>query len=151
MRGALRLATRGLSGIVVFLAGMFGYALGGGLVLSGLLKPIFPRNAGVWVRDGHVVSMGTLVPAPEGAHQILGNWYIVIALIAGSLLLWATMYLIRNTLRLSRAAQMRSSPLGRRGFCRKVPGSWKLLAGLPFSTPLRQLATLLLPPLDAVR
>ena len=107
LRGALRLATRGLSGIVVFLAGMFGYALGGGLVLSGLLKPIFPRNTGVWVRDGHVVSMGTLVPAPEGAHQILGNWYIVIALIAGSLLLWATMYLIRNTLRLSRAAQMR--------------------------------------------
>ena len=44
MRGALRLATRGLSGIFVFFAGMIGYAVGSGFVLSAMLKPVFPKQ-----------------------------------------------------------------------------------------------------------
>lgn len=107
LRGALRLATRGLSGIVVFFAGIIGYAVGGGFVLSAMLKPIFPRNTGLWVHDGHLVSSGTLFPPPTGAHEVLGNWYIVVSLILGSLMLLGTMYLIRATLRLSKSARMR--------------------------------------------
>lgn len=107
LRGALRLSTRGLSGIIVFFAGMFGYLIGGGLVLSAMLKPVFPKNTGLWVRDGHLVSSGTLFPPPTGAHEILGNWYIVVSLVLGSLLLLATMYLIRATLRVSKLAQIR--------------------------------------------
>ena len=42
MRGALRLATKGISGVIVFFVGIFGYAMGGGMVLSGMIKPIFP-------------------------------------------------------------------------------------------------------------
>lgn len=107
LRGALRLATRGLSGIVVFFAGMFGYLIGGGVVLSAMLKPVFPANTGVWVHDGQLVDFGTHFPAPPGAHEVLGNWYIVVALVLGSLLILATMYLIRAALRLSKLAQMR--------------------------------------------
>ena len=107
LRGALRLATRGLSGIFVFFAGMIGYAVGGGFVLSAMLKPVFPGNTGVWVHDGQLVDFGTHFPAPPGAHEVLGNWYIVVSLILGSLLLLGTMYLIRATLRLSKSAQMR--------------------------------------------
>ncbi len=107
LRGALRLATSGLSGIVVFFAGMIGYAVGGGFVLSAMLKPVFPGNTGVWVHDGQLVDFGTHFPAPPGAHEVLGNWYIVVSLILGSLLLLGTMYLIRATLRLSKSAQMR--------------------------------------------
>ena len=107
LRGTLRLATRGLSGILVFFAGAFGYLIGGGLVLSAMLKPVFPNNTGVWMRDGRLVSSGTLFPPPSGAHEVLGNWYIVISLVLGSLLLLATMYLIRATLRLSKSARMR--------------------------------------------
>jgi uncharacterized membrane protein len=44
LRGALRLATKGAFGILVFFLGMFGYLTGGSLVLSALLKPIFPAN-----------------------------------------------------------------------------------------------------------
>lgn len=107
LRGTLRMATRGLSGILVFFAGAFGYLIGGGLVLSAMLKPVFPNNTGVWMRDGRLVSSGTLFPPPSGAHEVLGNWYIVISLVLGSLLLLATMYLIRATLRLSKSARMR--------------------------------------------
>jgi hypothetical protein len=107
LRGTLRLATRGLSGILVFFAGAFGYLIGGGLVLSAMLKPVFPNNTGVWMRDGRLVSSGTLFPPPSGAHEVLGNWYIVISLVLGSLLLLTTMYLIRATLRLSKSARMR--------------------------------------------
>lgn len=46
LRGALRLATKGIAGIVVLFAGLFGYVMGGGMVLSGLLKESFPRTPG---------------------------------------------------------------------------------------------------------
>lgn len=107
LRGALRLATRGLSGMIVFFAGVIGYAVGGGFVLSAMLKPVLPGNTGVWVHDGQLVDFGTKFPAPSGAHEVLGNWYIVVSLILGSLILLGTMYLIRATLRLSKSAQMR--------------------------------------------
>ncbi|HTX76817.1 MAG TPA: DUF1700 domain-containing protein [Terracidiphilus sp.] len=107
LRGAMRLSTRGLSGIIVFFAGVIGYAVGGGFVLSAMLKPIFPGNTGVWVQDGKLVDFGTHFPAPPGAHEVLGNWYIVLTLIVGSMLLLGTMYLIRATLRVSKLAQMR--------------------------------------------
>jgi uncharacterized membrane protein len=107
LRGALRLATKSASGVFVALVAIFGYTLGAGMVLSGLLKPILPGNTGVWVRDGRLVSSGTLFPPPIGAHEVLGSWYILLMVVLGSLTLLATMYLIRAALRLSKTAQMR--------------------------------------------
>lgn len=108
LRGSMRLATKGVSGVIVFFAGMFGYLIGGGLVLSGLLKPVFPAHTGMWLENGRMVASGTQwqVPLPP-AHEVLGNWYILITISLGSLMILATMYLIRTTLRLSKAAQMR--------------------------------------------
>lgn len=108
LRATLHLATRGLSGIAVFFTAIFGYAIGGGLVLCGLLKPVFPSNAGVWVSSGHLVSSGILFPAPAPpAHEVLGMWYIPVVLIAGSLTLLVTTTLIRACLRLSQRWQAR--------------------------------------------
>ena len=59
MRGALRLATKGISGILVFFVGMFGYLIGGGCVLSGLLKGVFPAHTGTWFQDGRMIASGT--------------------------------------------------------------------------------------------
>jgi len=59
-----RLATKGVSGVVVFFLAIFGYLMGGGLVLTVLIKPIFPANTGVWFNDERFVSSGTLFPAP---------------------------------------------------------------------------------------
>lgn len=106
MRGALRLATKGVFGMIVFFVGLFGYTIGGGFALSGLLKPILPANTGVWVRDGHIVSSGTIFPHPAPpAHEVLGMWYIIIMLTLGSLTLLLTSYLIRTSLCISQKWQ----------------------------------------------
>jgi uncharacterized membrane protein len=106
MRGALRLATKGVFGIVVISMAVFGYAMGGGLVLSGLTKPILPANTGVWLNGDRFISSGTLFPAPAPpAHEVMGMWYVPLALSVGSLLLLLTNYLIRKSLRLSQSWQ----------------------------------------------
>ena len=108
LRGAARLATKGVSGLFVFFVGVFGYLLGGGMVLSAMLKPIFPANTGFWVRDGHLIASGTQFPGPPpNSTEILGVWYIPIFLTAGSLLLLGTMFLIRHSLRLSQKWQLK--------------------------------------------
>lgn len=106
LRGALRLATKGIFGTVVLFAGMFGYLTGAGLVLSAFMKVFLPAHTGLWMTGHRVVSSGTLFPAPAPpAHEVLGYWYIPIALTAGSLLLVAAMLAIRLCLRTSRYCQ----------------------------------------------
>ena len=106
MRGALRLATKGATGVLVFFVGMFGYAMGGGMVLSGMLKPIFPAHTGMWFRDGRMVAFGTQFPLiGPPAHEVLGMWYIPLMLTVGSLTLLATTFVIRASLRVSQQWQ----------------------------------------------
>ena len=110
MRGALRLATKGTFGVIVFFVGMLGYAMGGGMVLSGMIKPIFPAHTGMWLRDGQLVAFGTQFPRiGPPAHEVLGMWYIPLMLTAGSLTLLATTFLIRTSLRVSQRWQAKLS------------------------------------------
>jgi len=102
LRATLRLATHGASGALVFFVGTLGYAFGAGTVITALLKPLLPANTGLWVRDGHFASAGMLFPYPPyPAYDVLGMWYIPLALIVGSLTLLATTWIIRRSLRLS--------------------------------------------------
>jgi len=103
LRAALRLATKGVFGVLVFFLGIFGYAIGGGLVLTALVKPILPGNTGVWFDgNGHLMSSGVLFPPPgSSAHEVLGMWYIPLALIVGSLTLLTTTWAIRTSLSIS--------------------------------------------------
>jgi uncharacterized membrane protein len=106
LRATLRLATKGAFGMVVFFLGLFGYALGGGLVLTALIKPILPANTGMWVENGHLASSGVLFPPPAPpAHEVLGLWYILFALTVGSLTLLFTTWAIRRSLRISQGWQ----------------------------------------------
>lgn len=110
MRGALRLATKGVSGVIVFFVGVIGYAMGGGMVLSGMLKPILPRNTGMWVQDGHLLAYGTQFPAiGPPAHEVLGMWYIPLMLTVGSITLLTTTMVIRTSLRTSQRWQAKLS------------------------------------------
>ena len=103
LRATLRLATKGVFGVLVFFLGIFGYAIGGGLVLTALVKPILPGNTGVWFDgNGHLMSSGVLFPPPgSSAHEVLGMWYLPLALIVGSLTLLTTTWAIRTSLSIS--------------------------------------------------
>lgn len=103
VRASLRLATRGISGIVVFFAAIFGYLIGGGFVLSAFAKCIFPAHTGVWFSDGKLISSGTLFEIPPSpAYEVAGWWYVPVALVLGSLLILLTSFVIRTALRVSR-------------------------------------------------
>ena len=106
LRAALRLATKGAFGVLVLFSGIFGYAFGAGIALTGFIKSFAPTNTGTWVQDGRIVSSGALIQVPPPpAHEILGFWYIPVALTIGVLLILATTVVIRFSLRLSQRWQ----------------------------------------------
>jgi uncharacterized membrane protein len=108
MRAALRLATQGFFGGVVFFCALFGYLFGGGMLIVALVKCVAPLHAGAWVADGRLVEAGAFIhELPPQAHEVLGFWLIPVALTLGSLTLLATTAVIRFSLRLSRHWQAR--------------------------------------------
>ena len=110
LHATLRLATKGVFGMLVFFSGLFGYAMGGGLILTAFFKPILPNHTGVWVIGERIVGTGVQFPAPQPpAHEVLGLWYIPIALTAGSLALAATTIAIRLFLQTSQRWQSKLS------------------------------------------
>ena len=108
LRASLRLATKGISGTIVFFAAIFGYLIGGGFVLSAFAKCFFPAHTGVWISDGKLVSSGTLFDIPPApAHDVAGWLYVPAALALGSVLILGTSFVIRSALRLSQLVQSR--------------------------------------------
>jgi uncharacterized membrane protein len=106
LRATLRLATKGVSGILVFFLAIFGYLMGGAMVATAFAKCLFPAHTGAWVMDGNLVASGThLYIPPPPAHEVLGIWYMPIALILGSLTLLFTTWAIRKTLWVSQRWQ----------------------------------------------
>jgi uncharacterized membrane protein len=106
LRATLRVATKGVTGIVVFFAAIFGYASGVGLFITGILKALFPAYTGLWVVGHHLVDLGTLGHKPKPPmHEILGGWYMPIAFFIGAGLVALTTLAIRGFLRLSQRVQ----------------------------------------------
>ncbi|HWY22839.1 MAG TPA: hypothetical protein VNX26_16545 [Candidatus Acidoferrum sp.] len=102
LRVTLALARRGAEGFALFLGALVGYGMGGGLVLTAILKPIFPRNVGLWMGPG-VFDFGFHVPRySDPVHEVLGHWYIPIALGVGYFFIWLTTSGIRWYLRRTR-------------------------------------------------
>ncbi|MGA8938397.1 MAG: DUF1700 domain-containing protein [Acidobacteriaceae bacterium] len=116
LRATLRLATKGISGILVFFFGFIGYVTGGVLVIGGLLKPYAPNyislfatnsTRSVWQNIG-LVTTGSHIPGTPtsgGPHEIFGAWGIPIALFGGTIILVLTTLAIRGFLRLSNKVQ----------------------------------------------
>lgn len=106
LRAALRLATKGASGIFVFFCAVFGYSFGVGFICVAVAKSIVPSHAGAWVQDGRLVAAGAFIyGVPSSAHEVLGMWIIPLALTLGSLTLLLTSFLIRTSLRASQRLQ----------------------------------------------
>ena len=99
LRAALRWATTGIEGFMVFVIAVVGYATGGAFLLLALLKPFFPQYTGFWVGPGlfsFSFRMGATMtnPAPP-VHEVLGWWLIPVCLVAGSLSLALTTKLLQ--------------------------------------------------------
>lgn len=108
LRATLRLATKGVFGIVVFFLSIFGYSFGVGCVGAAVAKTIVPAHTGAWVEDGRLVSVGMFIygTSPR-AHEVLGLWIIPIGLVLGSLTLLLTTFLVRASLQASHRVQSR--------------------------------------------
>lgn len=106
LRATLRIAAKGVTGILVFFAAIFGYAFGVGLFLTGLLKAFFPAYTGLWVVGHHVANLGTLGHKPQlPMHDILGGWYMPLAFFIGAGVTALTTLAIRSFLRVSQQVQ----------------------------------------------
>lgn len=83
LRAVWHLATTSLGGFFGALALFVGYSLGLGMLAVVALKPIFPANTGLWVRNGVPVSFGVQFPAPADTTLITSAWVFIIALVIG--------------------------------------------------------------------
>lgn len=102
LRATLELTKRGVQGLAVFLGVFTGYLIGGTFLLTAALKPIFPRQTGLWIGPG-VFDFGIHEPHYAGqVHEVLGWWYIPVAFWLGSLFLLLTTFWVRRFLRHSK-------------------------------------------------
>ena len=99
LRAALRWATTGVEGFMVFVIAIVGYATGGAFLLLALLKPFFPQYTGFWVGpDQFSFSFrmsATMTNPASPVHEVLGWWLIPVCLTLGSLSLVFTTKLLQ--------------------------------------------------------
>ena len=99
LRAALRWATTGVVGFMVFVIAIVGYSTGACLLLLALIKPFFPANTGLWVgpeQFNFSFRLGATMTNPASpVHEILGWWLIPVCLTIGSLSLVATTKLLQ--------------------------------------------------------
>ena len=98
-RAFWNLATTSLLGFFPALGLLFGYMLGFASLLTALLKPIFPHNAGMMVVDGVPRGFGVFSDIPPGGEMWGGYWIIPILIAVGLAILiitqrFATSFLI---------------------------------------------------------
>ena len=91
-----------------------GYAMGASGIAIAVLKPIFPRNVGIWIDGG--LKIGAQFPAPAGVEPLGGYWIIPIFLAVGLTILVATHRLARTWIesrreRLREARQQPADPI----------------------------------------
>ena len=99
LRAALRWATTGIEGFIVFVIAIIGYATGVIFLLLALMKPFFPANTGLWVGPNEFnfsIRMGATMTNPASpVHEVLGWWLIPVCLVLGSLSLALTTKLLQ--------------------------------------------------------
>jgi uncharacterized membrane protein len=99
LRAALRWATTGVEGFVVFVIALIGYFGGVAFLLLALIKPFFPENTGFWVGPDQFsfsFRVGATMTNPASpVHEVMGWWLIPVCLTIGSLSLVLTTKLLQ--------------------------------------------------------
>jgi hypothetical protein len=96
LRATMRWGMNSILGFAVFVAGLFGYGLAGGLIVSAFVKPFDPEHVGAWLTETGF-TIGTL--AHPTHPDLLGWWIIPVGLVVGATLLVATTRFLRWMLR----------------------------------------------------
>jgi uncharacterized membrane protein len=96
MRTAVRWALSGAQGFSIFMVALIGYGLAASFYISAILKPIFPKNIGIFAYDT-TFNIG-FDNAPQ-RHDISGPYFTLYAMIAGFLLVFATSSALRAMMR----------------------------------------------------
>ena len=108
LRATLRIATKGLSGFIVFLFALIGYLTGISFLITAFLKPFFPDRTGIFVAHHRIYDIGIMVPTPSAPiHEVAGFWFVPISLVAASVAFIVTTIAIRRFLRLSTTLQQK--------------------------------------------
>ena len=126
LRTTMHLAKISGEGFLCFVLAILGYGSGAAMVLSALLKPIFPAQTGLWVGSGvfrfgyqaidaagnPLGEIGLFMPTRNGSsvHELLGWWYIPVALLLGALLIWGTTKILRKVIKAARAGRANHMP-----------------------------------------
>ncbi len=106
LHAALRLAAKGFFGTLVFFSALLGYVIGGGLILTAFAKPFIPAHVGLFAGP-YEYGFGIRFPLHAGERELLGWWYIPVALVLGSLCMVLTSWAIRAFLRMSQRWQLK--------------------------------------------
>lgn len=97
LRTLSRWTLTGIQGYIVFVIALIGYTMGIALYVTALFKPLFPHNIGIFVSD-HAINLARFPEPPPGT-EILGAYYIPIAVAAGYLFTFVTTVSIRGIVR----------------------------------------------------
>lgn len=97
LRTLLRWTLTGVQGYIVFVVAVIGYLLSASFYITALLKPFFPHNVGVFIgREGLNLAR---FPAPPHGTEVLGAYYVPLAVVLGYLFTFGTTLLIRFVMR----------------------------------------------------
>jgi uncharacterized membrane protein len=97
LRTLFRWTLTGIQGYIVFVLALLGYTLGASFYITALLKPFFPHNVGMFLSEqGLIIAR---FPEPPPGAEILGVYYIPVAVLVGFLFTFGTTLAIRLVVR----------------------------------------------------
>lgn len=104
LRMTMRWAMSSLFGLIVFIAGLFGYGVAAGFLIAAILKPFIPDQVGMWIHSNGLFTIGAVSPAPN-VHEVLGWWIIPIGIVVSAVFTIGTTRLLRSMLRYARTSR----------------------------------------------
>lgn len=108
LRTLFRWTLTGIQGYIVFVVALLGYTLGAAFYVTALLKPLFPHHVGFFV--SHQGLNIARFPEPPPGVEMLGPYYIPIAVFVGFLFTLGTTVLIRFVVRKFGKLKQRVAP-----------------------------------------
>jgi len=97
LRTLFRWTLTGIQGYLVFIMALLGYTVAASLYVTALLKPFFPHNVGLFVSHEGITL--TRFPVPPMGTEVLGMYYIPLAVFFGYLFTFVTTLAIRFVIR----------------------------------------------------